>query len=123
IPPLMREMAKFSNLDTIRAEPLDGWTPPAAMFGAEPEHDWCYFFEKADLAKQLEDWHTAAALGDEAQAAGYSPLDSRSNAPHEWMPFIAAYAHEDRWAEAAELSLQSMQMGREHYPYMCITWQ
>lgn len=123
IPPLMREMAKFSSLNTIRAEPLDGWKPPAAMFGAEPERGWCYFFEKADLAQQLEDWSTAAALGDEAQAAGYSPLDARSNAPHEWLPFIAAYAHEGRWAEAAELSLQSAQMGREHYCYICTTWQ
>jgi hypothetical protein len=60
--------------------------PPSAVFGQEPEHGWCYYFEKLDLAAQQGDQETALSLADEALAAGLSPTD-----PVEWMPFLLTY--------------------------------
>jgi hypothetical protein len=56
------------------------------IFGKEPVHGWCYYYEKAALASQMGDWSTAIALGDEARENGFSPLD-----PVEWTPFLRAY--------------------------------
>ncbi|MHB8778077.1 MAG: hypothetical protein ACYC6R_09995 [Anaerolineales bacterium] len=61
--------------------------PPEYIFGREPEHNWCYYFQKADLASQLGNWDDAVALGEEAIRLELSPED-RS----EWLPFLKAYA-------------------------------
>jgi hypothetical protein len=58
------------------------------MFGPEPAHRWCYYFEKADLALQTGDWESVAALGKQASAAGLHPEDWV-----EWTPFLQAYAY------------------------------
>jgi len=60
---------------------------PDYLFGAEPEHGWCYYYQKADLARQTGDWETAAQLGDQAEALGFRPNDQI-----ELMPFLQAYA-------------------------------
>lgn len=62
--------------------------PPAYLFGAEPAHKWCYFYEKAELALQNGEWEKIAQLGDEAIQQGEYPIDRV-----EWMPFLQAYAH------------------------------
>ncbi len=60
--------------------------PPAAVFGSEPPHGWCYYYEKASLAAQSGDWSTVVKLGDEAVSRGYHPADRV-----EWLPFLKAY--------------------------------
>ena len=61
-------------------------SPPSVIFGNEPQHSWCYYYEKADLAAQQGDWKTVASLGEKALGLGYYPSDSV-----EWMPFLQAY--------------------------------
>jgi hypothetical protein len=61
--------------------------PPELVFGPEPAHDWCYFFEKADLARQRGDWDEVTRLGNEALKQDLVPQDTI-----EWMPFLQAYA-------------------------------
>ncbi len=46
-----RALISVSNLSRIIPEPATA-TPDPNIFGPEPNHDWCYFFEKADLARQ-----------------------------------------------------------------------
>jgi hypothetical protein len=61
-------------------------SPPPVIFGNEPPHTWCYYYEKADLAAQQGDWKTVASLGEKALSLGFYPSDSV-----EWMPFLQAY--------------------------------
>lgn len=61
--------------------------PPAVIFGNEPVHEWCYFYQKTDLARQAGDWVEAARLGDEALANGFYAADQV-----EWLPFLQAFA-------------------------------
>lgn len=61
-------------------------TPPSIIFGAEPAHDWCYYYQKASLARQRSEWDIVAELGDKAQK-----LDLHPNDQIEWMPFLQAY--------------------------------
>ena len=93
------------------------------MFGEEPAHSaWCYYFEKADLAKQYGDWQQVAALGDQARAEGYSPRRSSSDAPQEWRPFIEGYATLGRWQDAMDLSVQAGERDADAKTSMCTLW-
>jgi hypothetical protein len=56
-------------------------------FLAEPEHTWCYYFAKAELARQQGDWDQVIDFIDEARSLGYEPED-----PFEWLTYIEAQA-------------------------------
>jgi hypothetical protein len=80
--------APSSNIDNVILDD-ESFSPPGFAFGPEPDHGWCYYFEKADLAVQRGDWKEAAALGEHAILMDLHPED-----PSEWMPFLLAYAME-----------------------------
>jgi len=79
-------IAPHSRLNAVIAEG-ESPTPPANIFGAEPEHGWCYYYQKADLARQRGEWEKISMLLEQALAAGEYPNDSL-----EWMPFLQASA-------------------------------
>jgi hypothetical protein len=84
--PRLMLIAPFSEVDRIlMTESFH--TPPRIPFGDEPQHDWCYYYQKADLARQRGDWESVIRLGNEAQEKNLSPSDAI-----EWMPFLQAYA-------------------------------
>ncbi len=123
LPTITAEAIRAANPALISAQPVSDDYPPSDLFGLEPEHGWCYFFEKADLARQFEDWNMVVELGDRAKEAGFSPLQTSSNAPHEWRPFIEGYAHVGRWDEARELTLQAAQKGKRYLIWLCQVWK
>jgi hypothetical protein len=59
--------------------------PPQIVFGSEPEHDWCFYYQTASLAYQRGDWDTVVNLGQKARRMGFSAGDAV-----EWMPFLQA---------------------------------
>lgn len=104
LPPLMREAAKYSNQTVINT------TSPIVrmdwdIFGPEPAHGWCYYFEKASLVAQQGDWQSTADLGDMAFALGDYPND-----PMERFVFIEAYARTGKLERARELSDEVMKI-------------
>jgi hypothetical protein len=58
---------------------------PENLFGPEPGHGWCYYYQRADLARQTGDWAEVARLGSEAAGKGFAASD-----PLEWIPFVQA---------------------------------
>ncbi|MFZ5818362.1 MAG: hypothetical protein ACOYYJ_00540 [Chloroflexota bacterium] len=90
--------ASQSKIENI----LPDTTPPelpATLFGDEPEHEWCYYYQKADLARQAGDWETVAQLGDQAEKLGYRPNDQI-----ELLPFLQAYAWQGEAKKVKQLS-------------------
>jgi hypothetical protein len=81
---------KLSDLSLIRNEPQH--QPLAAIFGEEPPANWCYYFEKADLARQYGAYSEAAALGEEAIQQGFAP-----RAASEWLPFLESNIRVGNW--------------------------
>lgn len=79
-------IAPNSKLDSVITEG-DSPIVPVTIFGAEPEHGWCYYYQKADLARQRGEWEMIPDLLKEALDKGYYPEDAI-----EWMPFFQAYA-------------------------------
>jgi hypothetical protein len=86
--------------------------------GPEPAHDWCYFYLKADLARQQGDWAKVAELGDEAAAQGLVPDDG-----YEYLPFIEGYARQGRLKEARLLTRQAALDNDLLRPALCGAWE
>ncbi len=118
---LVTGMLPLSNLNQIEPNAIEGY-PPVDLFGTEPSHDWCYSFEKAELAWQMQDWNTIVKIGDDVQAEGYSPVKGSSNSPREWWPFIVGYAHADQVRQAIELSQQSIKQDKKYHAAICDLW-
>jgi hypothetical protein len=93
---LMRYAARL----TVPGLILDG--PQAqlpAIYRPEPEHGFCYYYQKADLARQFGEWDKVAELGDIAKSFEDHPFN-----PAEQLVFIEGYAHIGQWDRAVELS-------------------
>src|SRR6185295_16239655 len=115
--PLLRDAAVLSNVSMIHAEPAV--TMPASLYAPEPRHGWCYYFEKADLARQTGDWERVVELGDRA-----FKLDDSPNDPVERFVFIEGYAHIGDWERAIELSQVSYRVSKDYVgPLLCGLWE
>lgn len=118
IPSYFRDILEISNLSQIdRRAARAGWVPPKNIFGAEPERSWCYYYQKADLARQYGDWKEAARLFDEAQASGFSPGNER-----EYLLFIDIYLKLTDLEKAYELTMQVESISKRNNDDMCAVW-
>ena len=79
-------VAPYSRLENVIAGG-NFKTPPAIVFNEEPAHNWCFYYQKADLARQRGEWEQIPALLQEALDNGHYPEDGL-----EWMPFLQASA-------------------------------
>ena len=79
-------VAPSSKMDNVIVD-VEPASPPEYIYGKEPEHNWCYYFQKVDFATQIGSWDNAVKLSEEATRLKLSPED-RS----EWIPFLKAYA-------------------------------
>lgn len=78
-------IAPYSNNTSILTEEKSV-LPTIDFFGIEPKHQWCYFYEKASLARQQGKWDEVISLMEKALDEGFYPADSI-----EWMPLLEAY--------------------------------
>ena len=83
---IVTDVAPYSRIDQIDVAHVPA-TVPRQIFGREPEHGWCYFYQKMTLARQKGDWQAVMQLADEAQS-----LDLRPGDYSEWLPALEAYA-------------------------------
>jgi hypothetical protein len=106
----------ISNLNTISSG-ADPRVPDPDIFGMEPAHTWCYFFEKADLARQMKDWETILQLGDQANAKNLGPSSGS-----EYLPFIEANAQTGHWSQGYDLSIAAQKITPGLEPVLCNNW-
>ncbi len=70
---------------------------PEAIFGSDYVHDWCYYFEKGDLAFDRQEYDEALRLFDEAQGKNLWVGN-----PTEMRPFIKSAAFAGEWEKAVK---------------------
>ncbi|TFH35191.1 MAG: hypothetical protein E4G99_07830 [Anaerolineales bacterium] len=113
---LVRSLASFSRSDLIDVN-ADLHVPPEVIFAPVEKGTWCFYYQKASLARQRQDWSEAAQLGDEALSLGLFPQD-RS----EYMPFLEGYLYTNQDEKAENLAQlikdksEIRQMLCEHLP-------
>ncbi|GAB4444604.1 MAG: hypothetical protein OHK0041_01050 [Anaerolineales bacterium] len=113
---LMRYAARLTDPRLILEEPR---AVMPAVYGPEPEHGFCYYYQKADLARQFGRWEEALQFVETALAFEDHPYE-----PAEHLLFIEVYAHAGQWERALELSKRAYEvspqtMGR----VICQLWE
>lgn len=115
---LMRFAAHISSPDLITQQAR---ARMPEVYAPEPGHAnaWCYYFEKADLARQFGDWEEVVSIAETALK-----LDEQSHDPLELFVFIEGYAHVGKWQRAIELSRDAQEVSEaEVRPLLCLLWE
>ena len=108
----------LSISDPSRIEMSQLAAPPAAIFGTEPPHSWCFFFEKADLARQHQQWDTVRALWGQAEAANVRAANGV-----ELVPFIEAAARLGDWSQAQSITRRAQTLPDRSTSLFCDVWR
>lgn len=112
---LMRFASRLTNYELITSASTSQMPKP---YYPEPERGWCYYFQKAELARQFKQWAEVVSLGNAAFNLGLQPAD-----PAERFVFIEGYAHVGEWDRAIELSMQSFNESELMSPPLCRLWE
>ena len=94
---LVEKVGAYSHVDRIiqtGTSPI----PPPSIFGTEPAHDWCYYYQKASLARQSGDWQEIGKLYDQVRKLGLE-TDDKS----EMIPFFEGLVNSGRVEDARAL--------------------
>ena len=94
---LVEKVGAYSHVDRIIPTGLAP-VPPSTIFGAEPAHDWCYYYQKASLARQNGDWTEIGKLYDQVRKLGLE-TDDKS----EMIPFFEGLVNSGRYEDAKTL--------------------
>jgi hypothetical protein len=92
--------------------------PAKLPFLSEPDHTWCYYFAKAELARQQGNWKQVVELIDQAKALGYGPED-----PFEWLTYIEAQALTGNIEAAQKVSERGFQQDNGIRKGLCEVWK
>jgi hypothetical protein len=87
-------------------------------FLSEPEHTWCYYFARAELAFQKKNWRQVVNYIDEAVALGYQPED-----PFEWLGYIEAKAITGDIEPARKISDIAFEQDEGIRKGLCVVWR
>ncbi|HEX5809363.1 MAG TPA: hypothetical protein VFY25_11905 [Anaerolineales bacterium] len=109
------EAIPLSDLSTIR---VDAGQTPSIAFLPEPEHTWCYYYAKAELAYQQGDWLQVMDSIDEARSLGYEPED-----PFEWLGYIEAQARSGSVDVAKQVSEAAIKKDSSIRKGLCEVWK
>jgi hypothetical protein len=122
MPRQIQEAIPISNLDQIIADAKLPAELPSDLFMARPdETSWCYFYEKAELARQQKDWEKVVQLA--GQALG---KNQKYNSTYELLPFIEGLARAGQPEKARSLTMELHRLnpdGREATTkILCSLW-
>jgi hypothetical protein len=83
-----------------------------------PEHTWCYYFTRAELAYQMNDFATVVSLQKAAESLEYQPRDL-----NEWLVFIEADIRMGNIEEAETLSTNIIRDEARMRRGVCTVWK
>lgn len=109
----MRQLAAGSDIHRIQQTETEP-APPEALYGETDTQTWCYYFEKADLARQYGQWDEIVRLWAEAQTIGERPDNG-----FEYIPFIEGFGHTGDWKQVKEMTKFAKRITAGLEPSLC----
>jgi hypothetical protein len=108
----VRRLAAGSDINLIQQTGISA--PPEDIYGKTNTDTWCYYFQKADLARQYQQWDEVVRLWDEAQSAGH-----RADNGFEYIPFIEGLGHSGDWEQVKTLTKFAKRITAGLEPSLC----
>ncbi|HNB35444.1 MAG TPA: hypothetical protein PK414_04450 [Anaerolineales bacterium] len=109
----MQRLAAGSDIQLIKKTDVEP-APPKDIYGETNTQTWCYYFEKADLARQYAQWEEIVRLWEEAQAVGERPDNG-----FEYIPFIEGWGHTGNWEQVKETTKFAKRISAGLEPSLC----
>lgn len=110
----MRKLSVASAIERIGDNGGVERALPEAIYGKPGNKGWCYYFEKADLARQYERWDEIVKLYEQAKANG-----EQAGNGYEYIPFIEGYAHLEDWETVKSLTKTANRITKGLEPSLC----
>lgn len=113
-----RDYIQYSNDEVISATTYLGLgSLDESIHNGIQQTNWCYFFQKADLARQMKDWEAVADMAEEAFS-----LDEHAGHASELLPFIEGYAHISDWERAKQITTEVINISSQYARMTCAVW-
>jgi hypothetical protein len=94
LPESIFRLADISNPDMILTNP-DSIAVPPSPIGSEPDHDFCFYFQKTNLELQRNDPAGALIFAARAVELGLEAYD-----PVDWIPLAKTFILNQKWDQA-----------------------
>lgn len=91
---------------------------PIDIFGKEPEPNWCYYFQLADLARSEQKWDEIATHWRTIEKEGMKPYYGP-----EYLPFIEANAHLKEWDQTYTIIEKAYFSTEKMESFLCSNWE
>ncbi len=114
---LWKELIPLSNPSRIITT-APQITLPTQYFGTMDTQTWCYFYEKAELSNQNQNWDATIGLYTKAQSLGLNP-----KANYELLPFIQAFMEKKGFETAINISETLTSPDRDTRLQFCSFWK
>lgn len=109
----VRKLSAGSDINLVRQTDTEP-SLPKEIYGTTNTQTWCYYFEKADLARQYAQWDEIVRLWKEAQAVGERPDNG-----FEYIPFIEGLGHTGDWKQVKEMTKFAKRITAGLEPSLC----
>lgn len=110
----MSQLSAGSDINLIKQDDGTEATLPEDIYGKQNTQTWCYYFEKADLARQYGQWDEVVRLWNESQTVGERPDNG-----FEYIPFIEGLGHTEDWVQVKSLTKFSKKISAGLEPSLC----
>lgn len=89
-----------------------------ALYGPEETKGWCFYYQKADLARQMGNWELVYKYANQAMKLGHNPGHAS-----EYDLFIEAFLRKNEYERAMELSKLVIARDVALSRMLCVTWK
>ncbi len=112
LPESIFHIAGISDQDMILMDVNPLANPPEAI-GKEPEHGFCYFFQKTSLELQRGDFTEALTFASQAL-----DLNLEAKDPVDWTPLAKAFVLNKKWDQTIQIA-EKLDYGSEKARFFC----
>lgn len=112
---VQQQAAKISDPGRISTQ--SDRTLFSVIFGDNPPKTWCYYYEKAQLATDQNDWPSVIQYLQEARQVDLKPGNDL-----EYLPFIEAYSRLGDWNSVSSLLGEIQLHQKSIRPSLCLLW-
>lgn len=115
-PKTIKEIASQVTIDRILPETGQNINLRDDIFNSGKK-TWCYFYQKAELARQYQQWDEIKLLWNSAVSNNL-----QTTIGVEYIPFIDGFAHLSDWQAAAELTISASNLSKAMNSILCPLW-
>lgn len=120
LPDEAQALARASDMNRIISDSQNTDEVYSSIFRKEhlAQSSWCFFYQKAELARQTQDWGEIIELWQQAEEEGF-----RAQNGIELLPFIEGFAYQGAWQKSAQLTKRANQLTLGMDSVFCPLWK